>query len=40
MHAWSDGWGWFWMAFMMGLWVVLIGAVVYFAVRLAQRSPK
>ena len=40
MHAWIDGWGWFWMALMMALWVVLIGAVVYIAVRLAQRSPK
>jgi heme/copper-type cytochrome/quinol oxidase subunit 2 len=40
MHAWVDGWGWFWMTLMMGLWVVLIGAVVYVAVRFAQRSPK
>jgi len=40
MHTWIDGWGWFWMTFMMALWVVLIGAVVYIAVRLAQRSPK
>jgi hypothetical protein len=40
MHAWVDGWGWIWMTLMMGLWVVLIGAVVLIAVRLAQRSPK
>ena len=40
MHPWIDGWSWFWMTFMMGLWVVLIGAVVYFAVRLAQKSPE
>jgi len=40
VHAWTDGWGWFWMAFMMAFWVVLIGAVVYVAVRLAQRAPK
>ena len=40
MHAWIDGWGWFWMAFMMAFWAVLIGAVVYVAARLAHRSPK
>ena len=34
-----DGWDWLWMTFGMGLWIVLIGAVVYVAVRLAQRSP-
>lgn len=27
------------MTFMMGFWVVLLGAVVYIAVRLAQRTP-
>jgi hypothetical protein len=31
-----DGWSWFWMAFMMAFWVVLIGAVVAIAVRLAR----
>jgi len=39
MHAWIDGWDWVWMTFMMGFWVVLLGAVVYVAVRLAQRPP-
>jgi len=39
MHGWMDGWDWVWMTFMMGFWVVLLGAVVYIAVRLAQRPP-
>jgi len=39
MHAWMDGWDWVWMTFMMGFWVILIGAVVYIAVRLAQQPP-
>jgi len=33
-----DGWDWFWMPFMMGFWVVVLGVVVYVAVRLAQRD--
>jgi hypothetical protein len=33
-----DGWDWFWMVPMMILWAVVIGAVVYGAVRLAQHS--
>lgn len=39
MHASMDGWNWIWMTFMTGFWVVLLGAVVYIAVRLAQRPP-
>ncbi len=39
MHAWINGWDWVWMTFMMGFWVVLLGAAVYIAVRLAQRPP-
>jgi heme/copper-type cytochrome/quinol oxidase subunit 2 len=39
MHAWMDGWDWFWMTLMMGFWVVVLGAVIYIAVRLAQRPP-
>lgn len=31
-----DGWDWLWATFMMGVWVVLLGAVIYIAVRLAQ----
>ena len=38
MH-WMDGWDWVWMTFMMGFWAILFGAVVYIAVRLAQRPP-
>ena len=37
MHASLDGWAWLWMSFMMVFWIVLIGAVVFAAVRLAQR---
>ena len=39
MH-WMDGWDWAWMSFMMVFWVVLLGAVIYAAVRLAQRPPR
>ena len=35
-----DAWDWLWMTFMMGFWLVLIGVVVYLAVRLAQRRPR
>ena len=31
-----DGWDWLWATFMMGFWVVLLGAVIYIAVKLAQ----
>jgi hypothetical protein len=34
-----DGWDWLWMSFMMAFWLVLLGAVVYVAVRLAHRPP-
>ena len=39
MYHWMDGWGWFWMTFMTVFWVVLLGAVVYVAVKLANRPP-
>lgn len=39
MHGYADGWDWLWMSFMMSFWIVLIGVVVYVAVRLAQRRP-
>ncbi len=39
MYGWMDGWGWFWMSFMMVFWIALLGTVVYIAVRLAQRPP-
>ncbi len=37
MMDWNNG-GWFWMSFMMVLGLVLLGAVVYVGVRLAQRD--
>ena len=33
-----DGWDWFWMLPMMLIGIVLLGAVVYTAVRLANRD--
>jgi hypothetical protein len=38
MMYWNDGWAWFWMIPMMLLWVLVLGAVVYAAVRLANRD--
>jgi flagellar biogenesis protein FliO len=35
-----NGWDWLWMTFGMSFWIVLIGVVVYGAVRLAQRPPR
>jgi hypothetical protein len=35
---WHDGLAWFWMVPMMLLWVVVLGAVVYAAVRLANHD--
>jgi len=32
--------GWFWMTFMTVFWVVVLGAVIYVAVRLGQRPPR
>ncbi len=37
---WHDGWAWFWMVPMMFLWVVVLGAVVYAAVRLASHDSR
>jgi hypothetical protein len=37
MH-WHDGWDWLWMSFMMGFWVILLGLVVYIALKLAQSA--
>jgi hypothetical protein len=39
MYHWMGGWGWFWMSFMMVFWIVLLGAVVYVGVKLANRPP-
>jgi uncharacterized membrane protein (DUF4010 family) len=38
MYHGMDGWGWFWMTFISVLWIALLGALVYIAVR-AQRPP-
>lgn len=38
MHGYNNGWNWYWMAPMMLVLVVLIGAVVYAVVRLAHRD--
>ena len=38
MHGYVDGWDWMWMTTMMVFWIVLVGAVVYWAVRVAQRD--
>jgi hypothetical protein len=40
MYHVMDGWGWFWMTFVSIFWLVVIGAVVYVAVRLGQRSSR
>jgi hypothetical protein len=39
MHTWVNGWDWLWMTLMMGFWLVVLGAVIYIAVRLAHRPP-
>lgn len=38
MHG-MNGWEWIWMSSMMGFWLVVLGAIVYAAIRLAQRAP-
>jgi hypothetical protein len=38
MMYWHEGWAWFWMIPMMLFWIVVLGAVVYTAVRLANRD--
>ena len=35
---WNDGASWYWMIPMMLVWIIAIGAVVYAAVRLANRD--
>jgi hypothetical protein len=36
MYNHVDGWDWLWMTLMTGLWVVILGLVIYVAVKLAQ----
>ena len=38
MYGYMSGWGWFWMSFMMALWLVLLGAVIYCVVNFANRE--
>jgi hypothetical protein len=33
---WNDSWAWFWMVPMMLLWIVVLAAVIYAAVRQAN----
>lgn len=41
MHGYElNGWDWLWMTTTMGIWIVLIGAVVFAAVRLANPPDK
>ena len=40
MMDWNGGWDWFWMVPMMLVWIVLTGAVVYAAVRLANHGSR
>ena len=41
VHHMGDGWDWFWMVPIMLLWIVVLGGVVYAAVRLGmQHSQK
>jgi hypothetical protein len=35
---WMNGSDWFWMSFMMVFWIVVLGVVVYVAVRTATQS--
>ena len=37
-HGYVDGWDWVWMTTMVGIWIVLVGTLVYSPVRLAQRD--
>jgi hypothetical protein len=39
VHGWMNGWDSVWMSFMMFFWLVVLGAIVYSAVRLGQRLP-
>jgi hypothetical protein len=39
MYEWVSGWNWLWMGVMMVFWLIALGAVIYFAIRLAQRPP-
>ena len=38
MYGHMTGWGWLWMTLMPLVWIALLGAVIYVAVRLANRD--
>jgi heme/copper-type cytochrome/quinol oxidase subunit 2 len=38
MYGHMTDWGWLWMSSMTAFWIVLVGAVVYIAVKLANRD--
>jgi hypothetical protein len=38
MYGHMTGWGWLWMTVMPLVWIALLGAVIYGAVRLANRD--
>lgn len=40
MHMWMDGWDWLWMTLMIGFWLVVVGAVVFVAVRMSQTGSR
>ncbi|HJX49650.1 MAG TPA: hypothetical protein VJ375_17565 [Gaiellaceae bacterium] len=40
MMNWNNGWDWYWMAPMMLVLVLVLGAVIYTAVRLGNRDSR
>ena len=38
MYHSMGGWNWLWMSFAAVAWILVLGAIVYFAVRLAHRD--
>lgn len=39
MNGWMNDGNWMWMSFMMVIWLIVLGAIIYAAVRLGSRSP-
>jgi heme/copper-type cytochrome/quinol oxidase subunit 2 len=39
MHGLMNGWNWIWMSLMIVTWAIVIGVLVYVAVRLATHPP-
>jgi hypothetical protein len=40
MYGHMTDWGWLWLSFMVVYWPVALGAVIYIAVKLANRDSK